>query len=219
MAQEQKEISVFSLWPLTLHLVLQIKCLFFLPFKMSVNVTNSVLETVFQDKMTEVWWLMLPSDAEYYSCLQQSCIYPLKTTQHWACTCTQHAGIAEYVPANIPESRLQRVKTELSISDYDYFLLLTRFSRIKEGTGSNPIFCGRAMCTESGQGLQWEIPPPSCIDYLHCSSGISSHTDCKTGVAAGLNCSQTRPLSRFLAVKQKMWQSLACEASLSNRQL
>lgn len=55
---------------------------------------------------------------------------------------------------------------ELSDSDWEVFL--------KEGKGSNPIFMVLA-CVQPVS----EIPPPSCVDYLHCSNGISSHTDCK----------------------------------------
>lgn len=51
---------------------------------------------------------------------------------------------------------------------------------LRRGQGPNPFSVDLA-CAPSldGRSPVKQMPPPSCADYLHCSNGISSHTDCK----------------------------------------
>lgn len=59
-----------------------------------------------------------------------------------------------------------------------FFLILIRFSWVNGRIGSNPPShgCGRACVRRVWtRAPTREIPPPSCVDYLHCSNGISSH--------------------------------------------
>lgn len=63
----------------------------------------------------------------------------------------------------------------------------------------------------------WEIPPPSCVDYLHCSNGISSHTDCKP--VSLQDWIFHRQDSIVSSLSNKTWKSSAHQASLNKRQL
>lgn len=111
---------------------------------------------------------MLPSDAECDSCLRRGCIYSEKNNPlsgHMNTTRRRRRGICFCWCV----CQIKCIESQYASSA----IVIGRFF-LKEGKGSNPIFMVLA-CVQPVP----EIPPPSCVDYLHCSNGISSHTDCK----------------------------------------
>lgn len=175
--------------------------MFFREFKMSLNVTYLVWETVeFQDKMIKVWWIMLPSDAEYDSCLQQGCIYSGKATlTAWS---LYRAG------GNVFASNFTCILSQLwklSGSDYGVFPLLLKFSRVKERTGSKPIFCGLGTChrvwmvdLQSNRSHHLRVQITSTVPMGLVVTQIVNQCRCRTGLFTD------KTPSHFLTVRQNV---------------
>lgn len=145
------------------------KC--FLPLKMSVNVTHIGQND--RGLMIHVakpcWEWFMPSTGLYL-------LWEKKHNIHMYTTSRQSREMC--FSDSVSNHCVWGWKESSALVIMMFFLILIRFSWVNGRIGSNPLShgCGRACVRRVWtRAPTREIPPPSCVDYLHCSNGISSH--------------------------------------------